>query len=152
MINVRPYVAKNPPCRNDFIVWGSQISTSQTYKVIISLLLFFSYFSTRIRFAMRKYHDYSYAVDRPVDSVESGFSCFPLLYPVYRPVSEFRGHGTKVLSRNNIALSFEDKKHKETCMPSLSGQRGRYTKRQANLLRLHNAVLRVALVVFYYTL
>jgi len=88
---------------------------------------------------MRKYYGCGYVVDRPVDSVESCFSCIPLLYHDYRPISEFRGHGTKVLSRNNLALSFEDTKHKETCMPSLSGQRGKYTKRQANLLRLQRS-------------
>ncbi|KAH7378863.1 hypothetical protein BKA64DRAFT_240674 [Cadophora sp. MPI-SDFR-AT-0126] len=27
LFNVYPYVAENPTCRNDFIVWGSQIST-----------------------------------------------------------------------------------------------------------------------------
>jgi hypothetical protein len=52
-----------------------------------------------------------------------------LLYYDYRPVSKFRDHGTKVLLGNNIALIFEDPKHKETYMPSLSGQRGRDTKR-----------------------
>jgi hypothetical protein len=26
--NVYPYVPENPMCRNDFIVWGSQISTT----------------------------------------------------------------------------------------------------------------------------
>jgi hypothetical protein len=78
---------------------------------------------------MRKYHGCGYAVDCPVDGVESRFSYFPLLYHDYRPVYEFRGHGTKALSRDNIALSFEDIKHKETCMPSLSGPTGRYTKR-----------------------
>ena len=92
---------------------------------------------------MRKYHGCSYAIDRPIDSVKSRFSCFLLLCHDYWPVSEFRGHGTKILSRNNLTLSFEDTKHKETCIPSLSGHRGKYTKRQANLLRLHNIVLGV---------
>ena len=67
---------------------------------------------------MRKYHGCSYAIDRPIDGVESYFSYFPLLYHDYRPVSEFRDHGIKVLSKNNISLSSEDTKHKETYMPS----------------------------------
>jgi hypothetical protein len=34
----------------------------------------------------------------------------------------------KLLSRKNIALSFEDIEHKETYVPSLSGQSGRRFK------------------------
>jgi hypothetical protein len=113
--NVHPCVPKNPACRNDFMVWGSQISTSEIYKVIISLLLFFSYFSTRIRVIMRKYHGCGYTVDRPIDGVKSRFGGSPLLYYNYQPLSKFRGHGMKVESRKNISLRFEDTKHKETC-------------------------------------
>src|SRR5450432_3017515 len=106
------------------MVLGSQTSTSQIYKVIVSLLLFFSYFSIRIRIVVRKLLQFSYTIDCPVNSVESYCSCSPLLCHHYWPFSEFRGHGTKVLSRNNMTLSFEDTEDKETCMPSLSGQRG----------------------------
>jgi len=78
------------------------------------MLLFFSRFSTRVRFAAKKYRGPDHAVDPPVDGVESRFSSSPLLYHNYRPVSEFRGHGTKVLLRKNIIPSFEDTGHKET--------------------------------------
>jgi hypothetical protein len=53
--NVRPCVAGNPLCRDDFIVWRSQISALQIYKVIVSLLLFFSCFSSRIQIIVEKY-------------------------------------------------------------------------------------------------
>jgi hypothetical protein len=130
--NVRPCVERNPPCRDESIVQGSQISPSREYEVMVSGSLFFSCFSTRIRFAVRKYHGCGHAVDRPVDSVDRRFSCSPLLYHGYWPVSEFRYRGTKLLSGKNMAPRFEDTEHKETCMPSLSGQSGRYTKRQAS--------------------
>ena len=84
--------------------------------------LFFSRFSTRIRCAVRKYCGSGHAIHRPVDGVESRFSCSPLLYHDYLPVFEFRGHSTKVLSRKNIAPSFEDTEHNKTYMLSLSGE------------------------------
>ena len=65
-----------------------------------------------------------HAVDRFVDGVESRFDCSPMLYHDHRPVSEFRRHGTKVGSRKNMTSSFEDTKHKRSCIPSLSEQRG----------------------------
>jgi len=97
---------------------------------------------------VRKYRGCGHIVDRPVDSVESRFGYPPLLYHDYRPVSEFRGHGTKALSRKNITPSFEDTEHKETCVPSLSGQRGG-TK---NAKRKYRALSTVTLVVLYFTL
>jgi hypothetical protein len=87
---VHPYVPKNPACRNDFMVLGSQIFISQTYKVMISLLLFFSYFPTSIRILVGKYYGCSNSIGCPVDGVEYRFSCFPLLYYDYWPVSKFR--------------------------------------------------------------
>ena len=85
------------------------------------MLLFFSYSSTRAWLAVRIILQFDYAIDHPVESVKSCCSYYPLLYHDYRPVSKFRGHGTKVLSRKNITPSFEDLEHKETYMPSLSG-------------------------------
>jgi hypothetical protein len=73
---------------------------------------------------VRKYRGLGHAVDHPVDGVESRFSCSPLLYYDYRPVSKFRANPTKILSRKNMFPSFEDTEHKETYMPSLSRQRG----------------------------
>ena len=83
-------------------------------------------------FILKKYCSFSFVIDYPVDGIEGHVSCCPLLYHKYRPTFEFRANNTKVLSRKNMVLSFEDKEHKETSMPSLSGQRGRYTKRQAS--------------------
>jgi hypothetical protein len=91
---------------------------------MVSVSLFFSYFSVRIRFVVLKYRSCCHAVDPPVDGVKSLWGCSPLLYHDYRPVFEFRGHGTKVLSRKNTAPSFEDSEYKETYVPSLSGQGG----------------------------
>lgn len=122
--NVRPCVERNPPCRDGSIVQGSQVSPPRVYEVIVSVPLFFSLFSTRIRFAVRKYHGLGPAVDRPIDGVESRFSCSPLPYREYQPVSKFRANSTKVLSRKNMVPSFEVTEHKESCMPSLSGQKG----------------------------
>ena len=68
---------------------------------MISMQLFFSYFSIRIRFIARKYRGLSYTVDRLIYVVESRFSYSPLLYHEYRHVSEFRGYSTKLLSRKN---------------------------------------------------
>ena len=48
----------------------------------------------------------------------------PLLYYDYWPVSEFRGHDMKVLSRKNKTPSFEVLEYKKTCVPSLCGQKG----------------------------
>ncbi len=143
--NVPPWVERNPRCRDKSIVYGTQISPSRAYIVIVSVPLFFSRFSTWIRFAVRKYRGCGHAVDRPVDGVESRFGCSPLLYHDYRPVSSFRGHDTKVLSEKNISPSFEDTEHKETCVPSLSGQRGG-TK---NVKRIYRALFTVTLFVLY---
>ena len=71
---------------------------------LVSVQLFFSHFSIRIQFIVRKYYSCSYTIDRPIDRVESHFGCSPLLHCNYRPISEFRGHGTKVLLRRNMAL------------------------------------------------
>jgi hypothetical protein len=103
---------------------------------MVSVLLFFSHFSTRIRFAVRKYCSLGNTVDRPIDGVESRFSYSPLLYHEYRPVSKFRANSMKVLSRKNIFPSFEDIEYKETCIPSLSGQRGRRAKRHEGFIAL----------------
>ena len=46
---------------------------------------------------------------------------FPLNHD-YRPVSEFRCYGTKVLSRQNTTPSLEDLEYNETCVPRLSDQ------------------------------
>ena len=94
---------------------------------------------------MRKYCGCDYAVDHIVDGVKSRFSCSHLLYHEYRPVSKFRANKTKVLLRKNIALSFEDTEQKETCVCRVYPEKGGGTKRQANLLRLHNIVLTVTL-------
>jgi hypothetical protein len=50
---------------------------------MVNVLLFFSRFSTMIRFAVRKYRGSSHAIDRPVDGVESRFGYSPLLYYDY---------------------------------------------------------------------
>ncbi len=94
---------------------------------------------------MRKYRGYGYAVDRPVDGVESRFGCFPLLYYDYRPISSFRGYDTKVLLEKNISPSFKDTEYKETCVPSLSGQRGGTN----NVRRIYRALITVTLFVLY---
>jgi hypothetical protein len=94
---------------------------------MVSVLLFFSYFSIRIQFVVRKYRSRGHAVDPPVDGVKSLWECSPLLYHDYQPVFEFRAHGTKVLLRKNMTPSFEDSEHKETSLPSLFRQRGRKT-------------------------
>jgi hypothetical protein len=99
--------------------------------------LFVSYLSTRIRFVVRKYRSVGHAVDPSVDGVESRFSCSPLLYHEYRPVSKFRGNSTTVLSRKNMFPSFEDTEHKETCMPSLSGERGEVRKTPRRIYRAY---------------
>jgi hypothetical protein len=93
---------------------------------MVSVPLFFSYLSIMIRFVARKYYGCGHTIDYPVDGVESRFGCSPLLYYGYWSVFEFRSHDTKILSRKNMALSFEDLEHKETYVPSLSGQRGRH--------------------------
>jgi hypothetical protein len=48
-----------------------------------------------------------------INSVESCFSCSPLPYYNYQPVSKFQGYSTKVLLRENMTPSFEDIEHKE---------------------------------------
>lgn len=78
-----------------------------------------------------KYRGLGHAIDRPIPGVKSRFSCSPLLHHGDPPVSEFWGHHMKVLSRKNKALNFKDTKHKETCMPSLSGQIAGHNIRQA---------------------
>jgi hypothetical protein len=83
--------------------------------------LFFNHFSTRIRFVVTKYCGGGYAIDRPVDGVDRRFSCSPLLYHGYWPVSESQCRSTKLLSGKNMALRVEDTEHKEICMLSLSG-------------------------------
>ncbi len=79
-----------------------------------------------------KYHGLGHVVDRSVPGVESGFSYSPLLHHDYRPFPEFRGYNSKVQLQKNMDPSFEDTELEETCMPSLSGQSERYTKRQAS--------------------
>ena len=87
------------------------------------MLLFFSYFSTRARLAVRKILQFGYAVDRPVENVKSCYSYYPLLYHDYQPVLKIRGRGIELLLSVNIAPSFEDTEPKETCLPDLSGQK-----------------------------
>jgi hypothetical protein len=70
--------------------------------------LFLSRFSIRIQVTARKYYRLGYAVDHPVYGVESCFSYSLLLHYNFWPISEFRGVIMKVLSRENIALSFEN--------------------------------------------
>jgi hypothetical protein len=65
------------------------------------MLLFFNRFSTRIRFAARKYRSLDHAVDPPVDGVKSHFNYSPLLYYEYWPVFGFRGYNTKFASKKN---------------------------------------------------
>ena len=47
----------------------------------------------------------------------------PLLYHGYRPVPGIRGRSVELQLSSNIAPRFEDTKHKETCLPDLSGQK-----------------------------
>ena len=56
----------------------------------------------------------------------------PLLHHGDWPVSDVRGHDAKVLSRRNMSPSFEDTEYKKPCMPSFSGLKGRYIKREAS--------------------
>jgi hypothetical protein len=100
MSSVHPYVTKNPACRNDFMVLGSQVFTSQMYKVIFSLLLFFSYFPTSIQILVGKYYSCSNSIDCHVDSVKYRFSCSPLLYYDYWPVSKFQDPQHEALIKN----------------------------------------------------
>jgi hypothetical protein len=102
-------------------------------KLQLVLLLFFSYFSTRTRFVVRKYYSCGYVINCPVDSVESPFGCSPLFYYNYWPVSKFRDCSTKLLLEKNITPECKYTKQKETFMPDLSGQSGRrYIIRQAS--------------------
>jgi hypothetical protein len=112
---------------------------------MVSVPLFFSYFSIRIRFVGRKYRSCGHAVDPPVDGVKCLWGCSPLLHHDYQPIFEFRGHGTKVLSRKNMAPSFEDSEQKETCVPNLSGLRG--GKNAKRFYRTYNVVLTGTLAV-----
>jgi hypothetical protein len=147
----RPWVERKTPCRDESIVWGSQVSPSQVYEVMVSVPLFFSRFSTSILVALRKYRGLGHAVDGPVDGVESRFSCSPLLYHECRPVSKFRANSTKILLRKNIVPSFEDTEYKETYTPRLSRQRGAHKKPSLDK-DSYNVVSIVTLVVSYYIL
>jgi hypothetical protein len=75
---------------------GLKLLPYKYIKVIFSIPLFFGYFFTIIRFVVRKYYDYSYAIDYPVNGVESPFGYSPLFYYNYWSVSGFRGHNIKV--------------------------------------------------------
>ena len=83
--------------------------------------LFFNCFSIKIRFIVRKYSRYIYIINRFVNGVESCFDYSFLLQHNHRPISGFRGYGTKMLLRKNILLSFKNIEYKEICVPSLSG-------------------------------
>ena len=87
------------------------------------MLLFFSYFSIRVQFVVRKYYHCGHIINCPINSVESPFGYSPLLYYNYWPVSKFRDRSMKLLSRKNIAPKFKDIERKETFMPDLSGQK-----------------------------
>jgi hypothetical protein len=92
-------------------------------QTLISLLLFFSYFSTRARLIVRKILQFGYAIDRPAKSVKSCYRYYPLLYYNYRPLPGIRGRGIELLLSSNIAPRFKDIEYKETCLPGLSGQK-----------------------------
>ena len=114
-------------------------------------LFFFSYFSVRIRFVVKKYCSCGHAVDSPVDGVQSLSGCFPLLYHDCRPISEFRGHGTKELLRENMTPSLKTQStRKPVCR--VYPDRWGGIKRRAILPRLHNFVLIITLAVLYCTL
>ena len=97
------------------------------------MLLLFGNLSVRIGYIVRKYYSSGYTIDCPVDGIKTLFGCFPLFYSKYRLVCEFRGYYTKALSREIIALSFEDIEYKETHILSLSGQRGGGTQNAKRL-------------------
>ena len=61
----------------------------------------------QIQSTARKYR-LGHAVDHSVHSIESCFSCPPLLHHSYQPVCEFQNHGMNVPSEKDIALSFKD--------------------------------------------
>jgi len=75
--------------------------------------LFFSYFSIRVWFIVRKYYNYGYVINCPVDGVESPFGYSPLFYYNYWPVSKFRDCNIKLLLRKNIAPKFKDIERKD---------------------------------------
>jgi hypothetical protein len=144
-------VPKNPVCRKTLWFGGLK---SPPHKYIKLQSVYYCSLAISLQvldLQLEKILQFGYAVDRPVESVKSCCRYYPLLYHDYRSVSEFRGHGTKVLSRKNLTPSFEHLEHKETCVPSLSGQRGRH-KTPSDLPRLYNVVLTGTLAVLYYAL
>ena len=92
---------------------------------------------------------FDYAVDYPVESVKSCYGYYPLLY------YDYRGHGTKVLLKKYMTLSFEDLEYKETYMPDLSGPNDEVHKmpsfliNQEGFMSLLNTAFRATLVVFF---
>ena len=61
------------------------------------------------------------------------YSYYPLLSYDYRPLPRIRGYRIELLLSSNIALRFEDIEHKETYVPSLSGQKGGGTQNAKRL-------------------
>lgn len=83
----------------------------QIYKITASLLSFFGYFSIKNLFAIRDYYNCDHTVDYPVDGLKSCFNYFP---PALFITTGLPPNLGATASRNNIALSFEDIKHKES--------------------------------------
>lgn len=79
------------------MVSGSKISPFQGYEVTVSILLFFSYLSIKIRFVVAKYCGCGHVIDYAVDSVENRFGSPPLLHHGHWPFSDFRRHYMKLL-------------------------------------------------------
>ena len=88
---------------------------------MISMELLFSCFSIRIRFVVRKYRGYGILSNILSMASKAASAVLPSHHD-YRPVSEFRCYGTKVLSRQNTTPSLEDLEYNETCVPRLSDQ------------------------------
>ena len=91
------------------------------------MLLFFSYFSTRDRLAVRKSRQFGYALNLSVNCDKSCCSCYPLFYHNYRPVPEIRSCGIEFLSISYIASKFEDTEYRKICPPDLFRQSKRWT-------------------------
>ena len=105
--NVRPWVERRTPSRDEFTVWTSKISPSQVYKDMVNVLLFYSYFSSRKLVRNQNFRGIGHAINRFIDTIDRRFSYSPLLNRDCGSLFKVRYARKKVLSRKNMAPSLE---------------------------------------------
>jgi len=76
-INVRPWVARNTPCRDERTIKASSVSLSRVFDVIVDVSCSSAISPMEVGVQPENYGSLGHAVDRFICGPESRFSSFP---------------------------------------------------------------------------